>query len=294
MISIDGFIHNNFDYIEYGNPPSDYRVNCPFCDDNKKHCYISMHKHLVHCFKCGYKSNWVSFVIKSMGNITYIEAMTMLYIKPSMLDYENVISKPVINNKASTAELPSDFKPLYSMGAHNIYRSYMLNRGIPVDLWKRYNLGMAEITHPYRIIIPIEKGYYQGRAIFKYIQPKYINPKVEAKNVLFNSRALKLYDEIIVCEGAFSAMMAGDNAIALIGKEPTDEKIDRLLATDVSTFILAIESGAFKSMRKLADALHCNNRKVIIWKYLTGDPADSTDYIEMEYNFKSKVYMTMD
>jgi hypothetical protein len=103
-----------------------------------------------------------------------------------------------------------------------------------------------------------------------------------------------LYDEVVICEGAISAMAVGYNAIALIGKEIPDEKLQRLINSSVSTFIIALEKNAWRTIQKLADALHAAGKKVIIWKFTVGDPADPVnDFIEMEYNMKNRIMLSL-
>jgi hypothetical protein len=191
-------------------------------------------------------------------------------------------------------DLPKDFQ-LLSMAKSPLAtraRRYLRTRGMGGTVWKRHNLGISDSVG-YRVIIPIEKGYWQARRLFSWLEPKYLNPSEPATDILFNAPALEMYDEVVVCEGFFSAIAVGDNAIALIGKEPTKEKMARLISSNASSFIIALEAGAFLSMGKLADALRRAGKQVTIWKYETGDPADNNNYEEIPYNLKAKVSMLL-
>lgn len=302
MFNIDSFVHRNFqDPESYGNPQTDWAVNCPFCldvigkHDSGHHLHISIIKQTVHCFRCGYAASWIVFV-RDMTGFPYWRIIGELYYKPRLVDWHNISkSVDVSDDKVHDSSLPSGFISLLEARGNmsNFARQYLYKRGFGKSYWKRYNLGVSDDL-PGRVIIPIERGYWQARAIMNFISPKYINPKNPAKDVIFNGVALNMYDEIVICEGAFSAMAIGDNAIALIGKEAPAEKLARLIDSNVTSFVLAVEPDAFPTMRKLADNLQRNGKNVTVWKYLNGDPADPDGrYVEMSYTFDAKVRMLL-
>jgi hypothetical protein len=87
----------------------------------------------------------------------------------------------------------------------------------------------------------------------------------------------------------------GDNEIALVGKEAPPEKMNRLIGANPDKYIIALEPDAFGTMQKVADALAANGKEVILWKFMTGDPADVEhhDFLEMPYTFKSKLSLLL-
>jgi len=296
MFNIEQFVHRNFDYSNYGNPVSDLRVDCPKCDDSKKHLYISLNKQAVHCFKCGYSANWIDFIITVTG-YPYWKAIGELYEIPRMVDYPSKLEKATKNGNIKVMQhewtLPEDFQNMTvgDGGIVKLYRKYLMGRGFGSDYWTRYNIGYAESV-PGRVIIPIDKDYWQGRAISDSISPKYLNPKEPGRDVIFNRVALQRYEEIAITEGAFSAMAIGDNAVALIRKDPTVEQTDRILGSIARRFIIALEPGAFGTMQKIMEVLRKADREVIIWKYSVGDPNDPNGVMEaIPYNLKVFVSM---
>lgn len=304
MLDIEHFLTTHFEDVgTYGNPPTDYKVDCPFCEerigtyDTKGHMNVSMDKQAVHCFRCGYSKSWIGLVMDMTG-LPYFRAIGVLYSVPHMTEFESAlrsVSKEVDQVIQPLAELPKGFKPLaYTRDeVTKPFRMYLRKRGFSEDIWKRYNLGSASGV-PGRIIIPIEDGYWQGRTIYRWMNPKYMNPKVDARAVIFNSLALSTYNEAVICEGAFSAMAVGLNAVALIGKEPTKEKLQRLVDSNVSKYIIALEPNAFGTMEKLADTLQGEGKEVTIWNFLKGDPAEKdAEYDSLEYGFRAKVLLRM-
>lgn len=297
MLDIESFVLRHFDDMQYyGNPPTDYQVNCPFCsNDVHRHLHISMKKRVAHCFKCGYSSSWVGLIMDVTG-LPYHLALGELYQRSSMteFDLDALFEKEVELVKHRDISLPEDFVPLVECSREGYaYKEYMNKRGFNSKFWRRYNIGMA-LSVPNRVIIPIEGDYWQGRAIYKWMSPKYMNPKEDSSEYLFNSIALDTYKEIVICEGAFSAMAVGTNAIALIGKECPQIKLGRLINASVDHYIVALEPGAFPTMYKMMDALIAAGKMVTVWDYNYGDPADPRgSFAEFPYDIKHKVSMML-
>lgn len=309
MYDIEGYITRNFeDYKYYGNPVSDISICCPFCvdrgagdPDTKFHLnvHLDADKQVVHCFRCGYSASWIQFIITYSG-VTYWQAIGELYVTPRVRSdlsehIKEKFTQPIIST-SSKSTLPYDFRLLEvsdKTRLAKVAKNYLRRRGFGKAVWKRYSLGIAD-SIGYRVIIPIEDGYWQARALYSYITPKYINPVTEARGVLFNSRALEIYAEVVICEGFFSAISVGDNAIALIGKEPTTEKIRRLVKSSCDVYIIALEANAFNTMQRLADALSRAGKRVSFWVYETGDPADSVPSSKVSYDLKTKLSMLLE
>jgi DNA primase len=303
MLDIRDYVYSEFDDVRmYGSPPTDYNVCCPFCidrihdDDTKFHLNIAISHNVVHCFRCGYKNSWIGMIMDMKG-CTYANALGIVYRRPNVRNLSKAfITNDSVPTEVHEASLPKDF--IYLSSTHKSeylpYKEYLYRRGFKYKVWYDYGLGIAEKTVLNRVVIPIEHGYWQGRAIYKWMSPKYYNPKLEARNHIFNSGALEAYDEVVICEGAFSAIAVGFNSIAMIGKEPVKEKVERLLNSEVSTFILALEPKAFGTMGELANILSKNGKHVIIWRYMIGDPATHESPIIMDYSFKNRVKLSLD
>lgn len=303
MFDIEGWTYRFFEEVgRYGNPTTDLNVQCPFCqdrigkEDTKHHLHISLTKNAAHCFRCGYGAGWIRLVIDVTG-YPYHRAIGELYVRPNMRQFQTMISGLTGDDydiPAYDVELPDGFMCLASKSAKDrnarLARKYLKSRGYGEYHWKRYNLGVADST-PGRVIIPVENAYWQARRLYDWMEPKYLNPKNPARNTLFNAVALTIYEEVVVAEGAFSAMSIGDNAIALIGKEATDEKVARMVDSDVKKFIVALDSDARKHALMLADKLYKRGKDNIeIWRYDDGDPAENNGIVSRtNYDLKTRI-----
>jgi len=308
MREIQDFLYRNFDQvIQYGGG-TDLRVDCPFCstrtgsDDIKQHLHVSLAKETCHCFRCEYSKSWIGLVMEVTG-LSYAHALGEIYAVPNPVNFDRLKErlKDEHEFKEVYPNLPADFtllkrgitKRLDSGTLIGRALHYLKKRGFKPEVYEKYGLGVASSVG-YRVIIPIEDNFWQARSLYPFLKPKYMNPEVTSRELLFNSRALDLYKEVVICEGAFSSMAVGDNSVALVGKNPTAEKLDRLRQSRVKHFIVTIEEGAQRSMVTLADALKGFGKEVTVWLYDRGDPADSTAYKEKPYDLKTKIQILFD
>lgn len=306
MLDVRNFVHNNFSYvIDKGDELS---VDCPFCIhrygkyDGQQKLQISANnrKQVCHCWRCDYASNWVTLV-RDVTGLSYIQAMGLLYVVPKPVLSESDVRAHLYKNDVfvepvlydDSLVMPVGFRLLTDVRGNclelNHIKNYLRRRRFDETYWDKYQLGW--VSNSWRVYIPIEGDFWQARSTLSWVQPKYMSPdNSNAERAIFNYNALQMYDEIVVCEGAFSAMAVGDNAIALMGKNPTKTKIRRLLDTDIAKFILTLEKRAW-SMLQLADALEQDGRHVEIWEYVDGkDPADGgAPNTVREYTFENRV-----
>lgn len=305
MYDIASFIDRHFqgDYQEYGSPISDLRVNCPFCEtnygspDDQYKLHISLHLEVCHCFRCDYKASWVKLVM-DLCQVTYPKAVGLLYVKPKPVDIDKAVAD-VYGDKAYTQKVrqprtslifPKDYVPILEFGDPNPYKAYLRKRGFTKAHMTYYRLGVAPSTAPHRVYIPVEGTYYQARAIYPFVEPKYMTPVEDSIDLLFNPVALQIYDEVVITEGCLSAMAVGKNAIALLGANPTQAKIDRLIASRVRHFIITVEEGKEKQMVMLARKLQLYNKRVTMWYYPPEkDPADSQPARVSDYDLREHV-----
>jgi hypothetical protein len=311
MIDIESWLWRHFgDLRPYGSPQSDWRVDCPFCgqrghgDDVKGHLHVSIHKEACHCFRCDYSASWVRLVMDCTG-LDYYHALGELYVKPNPGQFEDLpelLLRPKKFAQEATLPqpytLPADFIPLWQGdgGEHkpilDMLRAYMQQRRFPASSWERYNLGYVPTVGP-RVYIPVEGDYWQARSIFHWMKPKYIGPAVDNGNVLSNWVSLQLYDEIVITEGVFSGMAVGPNHVALVGKNATPGKVRRLVQAPVSHYIITVEPEAVREMMRLADELTGAGKRVTLWQYEHGDPADSKPSGIRAYDFEAKLRMLL-
>jgi len=139
-----------------------------------------------------------------------------------------------------------------------------------------------------RIVIPVYMGgklvYYQSRSIDGK-QPKYLGAISEDTNkkvhTIFNFDLALLNKKVIVCEGALNAIIAGESAIALLGKTCSEEQFLMLIA-HWEKFVIAFDKDAYKYSMKLAKRLMSHGKQVKIVSFK--DDKDISDIGKTAFN----------
>lgn len=295
-MSIEGWLDRNFNKTTATSDGEDIKVDCPFCDDKKQHLYVSLVKQAAHCFKCEWAGSHYELVKEVSGAASALEVWQELRRpRQTAADFISIADRLDEKRKLPVVEsyqLPDWYVPFSDINLDDSYPGIILNYALKrlsyADII-RYGIGYcSDPTNPlaFRLIVPVEDGYYQARAINKHSKQKYLNPVVEIAGRLFNYRALELYNDVIICEGAFSAIAAGKNAIATLGKRATPAQLRRLAASDVSTFTIAYDAGEERSKKatELADRLVKSGKNVIIRAYEFGDPDECDQFQELRYS----------
>lgn len=280
----------------------DWRIDCPFCPepDTKQHMYISINRPGAHCFRCGWKGSHFEFVKEYTGVETNAEVWAILRDPVvTVAQFKTVLEQLQVarmKEKRSITGMPDWYVP-FSEGNVPTF-------ALPVFHYARKRLSMANIAYhgigycndpdsmnTYRMIIPIERGYYQARSIVRKPDRKYVNPDYPVDDRLFNYQALQQFSAVAIAEGAISAIAIGKNAIATLGNNgATMAQKERLRLSPVRHFIIAYDAGMEYSRRvaELAAYLYGKGKEVTIRQYLEGDPDTCTEFIDMPYSSKYK------
>jgi hypothetical protein len=111
--------------------------------------------------------------------------------------------------------------------------------------------------------------YWTARTYVEGLAPKYLNPfNVPRSNVLGNMDTVEseFQDEVIICEGAISAIVAGRNAVWTYGRCVTTEQIELLDGLNCGRFVIVSEPDvdAKRNTLELARALSRIRRECYI------------------------------
>lgn len=247
------------------------RVKCKLCGHDRCMIYIDRHKPPIgFCFR-----NWKAFKLPdTRGEI----------IMPPPPGVEKILAKieairtGKTRKKRKTIEWMSDYQLVDS----GIELNYLKNRGIGEAIIRQYFIGTTR-RYPGRVIIPEgsihELYFYSARSVLPNNllggQPKYLFPKGTPKGI-FNIDRAHQYKTLIICEGPFSAIAIGVNAIGLYGK--TLSKYQRRLLLDLvpnKEIIVCLDGDAPQHSIKLAQTLAKEYAYVRVCLLPPGyDPAD--------------------
>lgn len=128
---------------------------------------------------------------------------------------------------------------------HDALKKFILDRKIPL---RRNVMVATKGKYRNRFILPVtsEEGhmtYFQGRAMTKDIQPKYLNPVVVKENIILNSHLFDSDKYIIVCEGQIDAWMVEYNqGTACLGASINDAFLEKIVHLSRKGVICALDN----------------------------------------------------
>jgi hypothetical protein len=242
---------------------------CYNCGKNKK-LYVNAELGLFNCFSCGEKGGPVKIVAK-MVNCGFKQASIMLYGKQAAQsiyedDTENFdvqITGVKKRKQSSSAVVPVKItKPPYmvplkpsDVDAWN----YLLGRGLTPEIIKELNFYHWESAK--RVVLPVTiDGELYGTLSRDYIgdqERKVLNSKGQWRSfTVWNFDLARESDELVICEGAFSAIKCGIfRSIALLGKVATEGQIEVIRSMMAKKLYICLDVGTDSDQVKIFSQL---------------------------------------
>ena len=220
-----------------------FDVRCPICapsDPSKKKLSIRTDTSANHCWVCGFKSRSIAPLIRKYGTQSQLSAFKELF---GITDHASQLITGEVEVEQKV-ELPKDFQ-LLTLAPENdpdvkaAWR-YVFNRGLTEkDAWY-FKFGVSnEHQWKRRVIMPSfdtngKLNYFVARAIDKDKKPKYDNPHIDHRQVVFNEINIDWTQKLVICEGPFDLTKCPENSTALLGSDFSEqhELFNRILLND--------------------------------------------------------------
>lgn len=299
---------------KFGN---DYRIasegqeavfHCPFClnkrgkpdKDGKLYACIgerNRHAGYFFCFKCETKGRFVND-----NRISIVEYLNDLFNKPSV--------KKDVSKK-------SDEGLQFYIGKQKIEKGtypyeYLIKRNITEEMMDYYGLRLGTKINDLegRIIIPNEltdinglwTNMYQARS-YQNKNPKYKNPEgVNKSDFVFNLHRQQEGGDIIIVEGAITAIVGGKNCVAVYGSHPSDEQIQKILSKNPKSITCCLDNdyAGQTGQLQLLDKLNSQKQEFDLYRVELPKGLDAADigtelfqkfvYLSRRKFIKNKVY----
>jgi DNA primase len=261
-------------FLELTSKVSEYRTNCPYCSDERRHLYINTDKKLFICFRCN---------------------ATGVFVPNYTTDWESdtKFQLELYGSDSRDSKLESIVKTLpRSAGIINTDGyMYLRQRGLSYEEIKTYGFRSATDhsgLFSKTVILPINLkpddtcDYFVCRK-YDGKEPKYIHAPWPKDGTLFYAGDFPVVDKsLIITEGPFDAIKVarlGHPVCALLGKIATREQIDVL--SKYNNLIIMLDPDAWTSAIKLKLQLRlASNRdgqSIIVVNLNQRDPGDSTE-----------------
>lgn len=241
------------DVLGYSYKTNDEHLfHCPYCEHHKRKFSVNVEKGYYKCWVCDARGKNLGRLIRRFGSFEERQEWNDLSGVVDLGAFEDLFAerKPHLE---TLLNLPGEFIPLSSKNPPTGARralNYLNDRGLgPQDIL-RWKIGFCE-AGPYhgRIIIPSFNGdgnvnYFIARS-YTNAWPRYKNPSA-AKNIVFNELYVDWDNPIIIVEGIFDAIKAG-NAIPLLGSTIRENsKLFQEIVKRNAVVYLALDSDASK------------------------------------------------
>lgn len=221
---------------------------CPLCGHARCVIFQGKEGSFGYCYRY-----YRTFKVKGSGAQEGIEACPL----PSELEKE---FERIYNGDWSISVQAVPWPPGFQRVQPNTDEwNYLTGRGLIPQAIALFNMGTSP-RYPRRVIIPETIGeslvFYVARTIDRGMKPRYMVPK-GVKQGVWNLENAMQCTPIVICEGVFSAMAAGCNAVALYGKEITDRQLQMFSKADPHTqVVLALDGGTTEESHVVAAELN--------------------------------------
>lgn len=224
---------------------------CPRCKHRKPKLSVNLTSDNFHCWTCP------KFSGKNLLPILRLNGNT-----PDAEEYSKTIVDHVENKEVSRYDvpfLPSEYISLTDEN-HGVYYDHAIKflkkRGVEQDDIVKMKLGYAEEgEYKYRIIFPSfdefgDLNFVTSRAFYENM-PKYMTGNY-SKDIVFNDYLIDWEQPVVITEGPFDALTAGDNAIPLQGTNlrKGSRLFKKIVMTGADVFF-ALDSDAFTTQLEI-------------------------------------------
>jgi|TARA_Y100000310_G_C20616388_1_gene780860 DNA primase len=252
---LGNFHHSNDEHLFY----------CPVCKHHKRKFSINLEKDAFKCWICDYYGRSLRRLVRKFGDFRTLQQWDKLNGREDITKFDDIFSEDDEAELLQRIDLPKEFVSLANedlslamMPALN----YLENRGVTKKDVLRWKVGCCmRGDYSNRVIIPSfdEEGYvnYFVARTFSGAWKKYLNPPV-SKDIIFNELYLDFDKDLIVVEGIFDAIIAGPNAVPILGStlRENSKLFQQIVKNDTPVYIGLDIDAENKSKKIIKDLLN--------------------------------------
>jgi hypothetical protein len=232
---------------------------CPKCKHHKRKLSVNIEKDVFKCWVCDYSGRSLRRLMRSYGNYKQRAEWAKLTNSVDIANFSDILfAKETIENEQQIS-LPDEFVSLVNknLSYSTIYPlNYLKSRGIFKEDIIRWKIGYCPAgNYKGRVIIPSfgllgHCNYFVART-FVDDWKKYLNPPI-SRDIIFNHLFLDFDEDLSMVEGVFDAVVAGPNAVPLLGSTLREESrlFQEIIKNDTPIYI-ALDSDAEKKCMRL-------------------------------------------
>jgi len=238
---------------------NEYLFACPYCKHHKRKLSVNIEKNVFKCWICETLGRDLRRLVRRFGDFNQLQEWDKLTNRININEFDDLfIDTKKETDIAAYLGMPHGFTSLNnecSLSATPAL-NYLKKRDIlekDILYWK---MGYCiDGRYAKRIIVPSfdkngDLNYFVARS-FSSDPRKYLNPPC-SKDVIFNELYLEWDTDLVITEGVFDAVVAGPNAVPLLGStlRPNSKLFMEIVQNDTPVF-LALDPDAEKKEQRI-------------------------------------------
>jgi len=235
---------------------------CPACGHHKRKFSVNLDKNVFKCWVCDYRGRNIRRVIRRFGSYLQLQKWDSISGRADLERFADLFSEEESEAGSQKIQLPEEFISLTSDKAPATGRyamKYLQSRGVSKQDILKWKIGYCfDGEYRNRIIIPSfdEDGdcsYFIARS-YTGDSYKYKNPRA-SKDIVFNDLFIDWNKDLVLVEGVFDALVAG-NAVPILGStlRSGSDLLRKIVRNDTPIYI-ALDPDAAKKERRIIDML---------------------------------------
>jgi len=251
----------------YRRAGNEHLYHCPYCNHHKKKLSVNFALGAFKCWVCDTRGKNIYRIVRKFGTYQQRQKFLELQGRLDLTEFENIFKEISEEEVLQTIDLPREFISLVNKHLPMSSQSpleYLRLRGITkrdIQLWK---LGYCKDgRYGGRIILPSfningNVNYFVSRSYVGH-RRKYLNPQV-GRNFIFNELYIDWDEPVILVEGVFDAIVAGTNAIPILGStlRPKSKLFQALALNDTPVYIALDQDAEKKAGQMIKNMLQYN------------------------------------
>ena len=241
---------------------SEILFHCPKCNHRKSKLSVNIVKNVFKCWICDYRGRSVRRLIRSFGSYTQLQKWDAIFGREDLERFDDLFAERSVERNDQTVDLPEEFISLChdNIPKTGLYaRNYLNSRGITDSEIVKWKIGYCfSGEYRNRIVIPSfnddgNVSYFVARS-YNGDTYKYKNPRA-SKNIVFNELYVNWNEDLILVEGVFDAINAG-NSVPILGSTlRTDSSLIKKIVYNDTPVYVALDPDAAEKERKVIKTL---------------------------------------
>ena len=238
----------------YRRSGDEHLYSCPFCKHHKKKMSVNFSINSFKCWVCDARGKNIYRLVRKFGNYKQRQKYLELQGRLDLSEFDDVFNEMNDIEEKQVIDLPAEFISLCNKHlplSSQTPLDYLRGRGLSKNEILKWKIGYCRKgKYAGRIIIPSfnddgDCNYFIARSYVGHGR-RYLNPPC-GRDIIFNELNIDWDEPVIIVEGVFDAVVAGDNAIPILGSTlREDSKLFQAIAIHDTPVYIALDPDAEK------------------------------------------------